>query len=157
MAQINAAPRRFETSGELHIIDGATDHEIMCLQEGGISYVIGMQEVHEYNDRENIANPLLGKKRPSEFSCTAKLAQYDTSSLITILGTQIKGTPDAECKRFTVEVHYADYQAATAGDKIALADSWVVPGSVRVQHGADFDTISWDMKSKTHLPAFASY
>ena len=59
MAVINNAPRRFETSGELHIIDGATDHEVACLQEAGVSITAGMQDAHEYNDRDAIGNPLL--------------------------------------------------------------------------------------------------
>ncbi len=157
MAVINNAPRRFETSGELHIIDGATDHEVACLNEASLAITAGMQDIHGYNDRDAIGNWLLGKKNPTMIEFSAKLAQYDSTGLLAILTNQIKASPDAEVKRYTFEMHVADYQGASAGDKIVLSDCVVVPGSVKIQTGTDFDTITGQALSKTWNPAWASY
>lgn len=154
---INNAPIRFGTGGVLRIIDGATSYTPNYLKEGSIRVTVGMQNKHQVNDRENLPAPIAGAKNLSRVAFRVRCGQLDATGLMAILSNQIKASPDAYIKEFTVQLDIPNYQGASAGKRLPFTNCAVVPGSLQWEEGTEYDEIAWEMDSRDHAPAWTTF
>lgn len=155
---INAAPIRFGTGGVFRIVDGATSYVPAYYFEGSLAVTVGMQDKLQVNDRESLPAPLLGKKNVTKIKAKFRMGQHDSTGLMAILSNQIKASPDAYVKEFTIQVDIPSYQGASAGKRLPLTLCSIVPGSIQFQEGGgDYDTIEFEAESREHAPAWTTF
>lgn len=154
---INAAPIRFEGAGIFRIIDGATSYVPAYYFEGSLSVTPGMQDKIQVNDRETLPAPLLGKKNTTRLKAKFRMGQHDSTGLQALLSNQVKASPDAYVKEFTVQIDIPNYIGASAGKRLPLTLCSVVPGSIQYQAGTEYDTIEFEMDSREAAPAWTTF
>ena len=141
MANLNTPVRRFESNGVLEI--GAD--VVKNMNSGSLSWTFPIRQRLEYADRGEQQVPIEGDGQLCEIRFTVKAGVHVTNGIVNAL-TVASNTNAA--KTFAIDVTIPTLHGAAVGESYAWAAAWLAEPP-QLQTGADFDTISFVLKSTT--------
>lgn len=154
MGSVNSNVIRFEAGGILELVDGATTHTILNLSPGSISYSTPFVQPLPRTDRSVQQQPLEGDKSLGEISFEVYLTKDTTNQLVDMADDRTTVASNL-VKEYTVNIKYADHQTATTGTIRACSNAFFAE-SPKVQHGADYDKVTFRMNFRS-VAALATY
>lgn len=154
MANINSDFTILEQGGQI-IIDGDTLLNVPA-PCGDCSFTPGLWEVIPNHDRGVLGTaPKQGSQRPTKLSFKAKYrASVTAGELIVILTTA--GTSGA-AKKFSIVVRSPSVPQGSSGIAHTFAHCVIVPGSLKVSAGEEFDTLEVEFEDMEIKPTMAAY
>jgi hypothetical protein len=148
MADLNTGVRRLESGSSVLI---GTD-VVKNIQPGSISWNTPIRQRLEFTDRSVQQVPLEGDDQLCDISISLKAGIQVTNGII---NTLIAASTTNTARTFAFAVRIPNLQGATVGESFTWAAVWLAEPP-QFQAGADFDTITINLKSVTG-PTVAAY
>jgi hypothetical protein len=148
MANLNTGVRRLESGAEILV---GTD-VVKNTQPGSLNWNTPIRQVLEYTDRGTQQTPLEGDDQNCEISLSLKAGSQVTNGIIAALTV---ASSNNLVKTYAFSVKIPNSKGAAAGESFTWAAVWLAEPP-QFQAGADFDTITLNLKSTTG-PTVAAY
>ena len=148
MPDLNTGVRRFNSGATVTL---GTD-PIRNIEGGSVSWEYLVRQRLEYTDRGIQQVPLEGDDQNCDISLSLKAGIQVTNGII---NTLIAASSTNLARTFAFSVRIPNSQGAVAGESFVWAAVWLAEPP-QFQAGADFDTITINLKSVT-APTVATY
>lgn len=147
--------------GSFQITDdeASTTYTVSGIDEDSISFAPGMYAAILDTENGQPVRERRGDKQRSRFTIRFKQTRsmLNASSLLGLLLDQVKASDDGLLRTFVVIWRQTDHSGDATGESVTLNNCVPVPGSVRVEAGADYNTVSVEFVSRDEAPTWGTF